>query len=135
MIEEKITAFGERLRDVFGEDLAQAGWKLQKFGRVGTDDNPLDQGYFIFSKNDDSGEAVFNYDLRTSLTAIQLKLIAGGVEERYGQQAMNALFSRDPGKTVNSNDDTLSKLAEKEEALFKRILHYFNLKAPENIYE
>ena len=135
MIEERITAFGERLREVFGEDLARTGWKLKKYGRVGTNDNPLDQGYFIFQRDDNSGEATFNYDLKSSLTAVLLKLVSEGAEQRYGQLAMNALFSRDPGMAGNCNDDTLSKLSEKESALFKRVLHYFNLKAPENIYE
>jgi hypothetical protein len=133
-IKENIQAFGERLEDVFGEDLSPFGWKLKKYDRVGTDENPVVQAYFTFIKNDNSGEVTLLYDIKSSLTAVSLILRKGGDEERYGQDSSALLFSRDITAVAAGNEKVIQKLSEKEIPVYNRILHYFTLKAPENIF-
>ncbi|NPV01603.1 MAG: hypothetical protein HPY53_09510 [Brevinematales bacterium] len=133
-IKENIQAFGERLEDVFGEDLSAFGWKLKKYDRVGTDENPVVQAYFTFIKNDDSGEVNFLYDIKSSLTAVSLIQRKGGDEVRYGQDSSALLFSRDKAAIDTGNEKVIQTLPEKEIPVYNRILHYFTLKAPENIF-
>jgi len=133
-IRENILAFGERLDEVFGEDLSTCGWKLQKYDRVGTGENPVVQAYFLFVKNDNSGEISILFDIKSSLTAISLIIKKTDGEERYGQDSSALLFSRDKNAIGSANEKVIQKLSEKEIPIYNRILYYFSLKAPENIF-
>lgn len=129
-IEKLLKSFEDRLREVFGDDLKEEGWKLLHADKYQGQDETLKEVYFIFSsKSGDELTLTVNHGIK--MPVVHLKKQGGSAGE-FGLKSDEILRSSDG--IDSANDVALNQLGDMPKSVFKRILRYISLKIDEFVY-